>query len=141
MKACDKNAVVRRIPRKSIKSPALCLPREQLLSLAGGQKKREGVKLRDRSVLSADELFEQWDRKGFVKARLDEFEQCDLYEPAAHVLADVLGLDEADAKSLILGRQTWKMYKENNLKGRLPSYRELKRRMFAQNGRERGNGH
>ena len=42
-------------------------------------------------------------------------------------VADVLGLDEADAKSLILGRQTWKMYKENNLKGRLPSYRELKR--------------
>ena len=65
-------------------------------------------KLRDRSVLLADELFEQWDRKGFVKARLDEFERCDLYEPAAHVLADVLGLDEADAKSLILGRQTWK---------------------------------
>lgn len=78
-------------------------------------------------MLSADELFEQWDRKGFVKARLDEFEQCDLYEPAAHVLADVLGLDEVDAKSLILGRRTWKMYKENNLKGRLPSYRELKR--------------
>ena len=69
----------------------------------------------------ADELFEQWDRKGFVKARLDEFEQCDLYEPAAHVLADVLGLDEPDAKSLILGRQTWKMYKENKLVERLPA--------------------
>ena len=53
--------------------------------------------------------------------------RCDLYEPAAHVLADVLGLDEPDAKSLILVRQTWKMYRENNLKGRLPSYRELKR--------------
>ena len=53
-----------------------------------------------------------------MKARLDEFDRCDLYEPAAHILADVLGLDEADAKSLILGRQTWKMYKENNLKGR-----------------------
>lgn len=62
-----------------------------------------------------------------MKARLDEFERCDLYEPAAHVLADVLGLDEADAKSLILGRQTWKMYKEDNLKGLLPNYRELKR--------------
>ena len=48
--------------------------------------------------------------------------RCDLYEPAAHVLADVLGLDEPDAKSLILVRQTWKMYRENNLKGRLPSY-------------------
>lgn len=91
------------------------------------QKGGRQVYRRDGSVLSADELFEQWDRKGFVKARLDEFAQCDLYEPAAHVLADVLGLDEADAKSLILGRQTWKMYKENNLKGRLPSYRELKR--------------
>ena len=39
---------------------------------------------------------------------------------------DVLGLDEADAKGLILGRQSWKEYKTNN-KGRLPSYRELKR--------------
>ncbi len=36
---------------------------------------------------------------------------------AAHILADVLGLDEADAKGLILGRESWKMYKENNLKG------------------------
>ena len=26
------------------------------------------------------------------------------------LLVDVLGLDEPDAKSLILGRQTWKMY-------------------------------
>lgn len=35
----------------------------------------------------------------------------------AGVVSAVLGLDEADAKGLILGRQTWKMYKENNLKG------------------------
>ena len=62
-----------------------------------------------------------------MKARLDEFEQCDLYEPAAHVLADVLGLDEPDAKGLILGRRTWKTYTENNLKGRLPSYRGQRR--------------
>ena len=54
--------------------------------------------------------------QGVLRSRVVSFAQCDLYEPAAHVLADVLGLDEADAKSLILGRQTWKMYKENNLK-------------------------
>ena len=42
-----------------------------------------------------------------------EFRECDLYEPAAHILADVLGLDEADAKGLILGRQSWKEYKNN----------------------------
>ena len=54
---------------------------------------------------------------------------------AAHILADVLGQDEADAKSLILGRQTWKMYKENNLKGRLSSYRELKRMSGKKCGR------
>ena len=78
-------------------------------------------------MCSADEFFDQLDRKKFVRLRLREFRECDLYEPAAHILADVLGQDEADAKGLILGRQTWKMYKENNLKGRLSSYRELKR--------------
>lgn len=85
------------------------------------------VKIRDAGRVSADEFFDQLDRKKFVRLRLREFRECDLYEPAAHILADVLGLDEADAKGLILGRQTWKMYKENNLKGRLPSYRELKK--------------
>ena len=85
------------------------------------------VKVRDAGVVSADEFFDQLDRKKFVRLRLREFRECDLYEPAAHILADVLGLDEADAKGLILGRQTWKMYKENNLKGHLPSYQELKR--------------
>ena len=85
------------------------------------------VKIRDAGKVPADEFFDQLDRKKFVRLRLREFRECDLYEPAAHILADVLGLDEADAKSLILGRQTWKMYKENNLKGRLPSYQELKR--------------
>ena len=84
-------------------------------------------KIRDASTPTAAEFFDQLDRKKFVRLRLREFRECDLYEPAAHILADVLGLDEADAKGLILGRQTWKMYKENNLKGRLPSYRELKR--------------
>lgn len=84
-------------------------------------------KIRDASNPTADEFFDQLDRKKFVRLRLREFRECDLYEPAAHILADVLGLDEADAKSVILGRQTWTMYKENNLKGRLPSYRELKR--------------
>ena len=85
------------------------------------------VKVRDAGVVSAVEFFDQLDRKKFVRLRLREFRECDLYEPAAHILADVLGLDEADAKGLILGRQTWKMYKENNLKGRLPSYQELKK--------------
>ena len=56
------------------------------------------------------------------------------------LLADVLGLDEPDAKSLILGRRTWKMYKENNLKGRLPSYRELKRMGGKKCGRRAGWG-
>ena len=84
-------------------------------------------KIRDASTPTADEFFDQLDRKKFVRLRLREFRECDLYEPAAHILADVLGLDEADAKGLILGRQTWKMYKENNLKGRLPSYQELKK--------------
>ena len=55
-------------------------------------------------MCSADEFFDQLDRKKFVRLRLREFRGCDLYEPAAHILADVLGLDEADAKSLILGR-------------------------------------
>ena len=93
------------------------------------EKSRRGkiVKIRDAGRVSADEFFDQLDRKKFVRLRLREFRECDLYEPAAHILADVLGLDEADAKGLILGRQTWKMYKENNLKGRLPSYQELKR--------------
>ena len=85
------------------------------------------VKIRDAGRMPADEFFDQLDRKKFVRLRLREFRECDLYEPAAHILADVLGLDEADAKGLILGRQTWKMYKENNLKGRLPSYQELKK--------------
>ena len=85
------------------------------------------VKIRDAGRVPADEFFDQLDRKKFVRLRLREFRECDLYEPAAHILADVLGLDEADAKGLILGRQTWKMYKENNLKGRLPSYQELKK--------------
>lgn len=84
------------------------------------------VKVRDAGVVSAAEFFDQLDRKKFVRLRLGEFRECDLYEPAAHILADVLGLDEADAKGLILGRQSWKEYKTNN-KGRLPSYRELKR--------------
>ena len=82
------------------------------------------VKIRDAGRVSADEFFDQLDRKKFV--RLREFRECDLYEPAAHILADVLGLDEADAKGLILGRQSWKEYKTNNT-GRLPSYQELKR--------------
>lgn len=99
------------------------------------------VKIRDAGRVPADEFFDQLDRKKFVRLRLREFRECDLYEPAAHILADVLGLDEADAKSLILGRQTWKMYKENNLKGRLPSYQELKKRICAQNEGKRGNGH
>ena len=85
------------------------------------------VKIRDAGRMPADEFFDQLDRKKFVRLRLREFRECDLYEPAAHILADVLGVDEADAKGLILGRQTWKMYKENNLKGRLPSYQELKK--------------
>lgn len=85
------------------------------------------VKIRDVGRVLADEFFDQLDRKKFVRLRLREFRECDLYEPAAHILADVLGLDEADAKGLILGRQSWKMYKENNLKGRLPSYQELKK--------------
>lgn len=84
------------------------------------------VKIRDASTPAADEFFDQLDRKKFVRRRLREFRECDLYEPAAHILADVLGLDEADAKSLILGRQSWKEYKTNN-KGLLPSYQELKR--------------
>ena len=84
------------------------------------------VKVRDAGVVSAAEFFDQLDRKKFVRLRLREFRECDLYEPAAHILADVLGLDEADAKGLILGRQSWKEYKTNN-KGRLPSYRELKK--------------
>lgn len=85
------------------------------------------VKIRDAGRVLADEFFDRLDRKKFVRLRLREFRECDLYEPAAHILADVLGLDEVDAKGLILGRQTWKMYKENNLKGRLPSYQELKK--------------
>ena len=84
------------------------------------------VKIRDASTPAADEFFDQLDRKKFVRLRLREFREYDLYEPAAHILADVLGLDEADAKGLILGRQSWKEYKTNN-KGRLPSYQELKR--------------
>ena len=92
------------------------------------------VKVRDAYMVPADEFFDQLDRKKFVRLRLREFRECDLYEPAAHILADVLGLDEADAKGLILGRQTWKMYKENNLKGRLPSYRELKKMCGAAAG-------
>lgn len=84
------------------------------------------VKIRDAGKVPADEFFDQLDRKKFVRLRLREFRECDLYEPAAHILADVLGLDEADAKGLILGRQSWKEYKTNN-KGRLPSYRELKK--------------
>ena len=83
-------------------------------------------KIRDASTPTAAEFFDQLDRKKFVRLRLREFRECDLYEPAAHILADVLGLDEADAKGLILGRQSWKEYKTNN-KGRLPSYRELKK--------------
>ena len=93
------------------------------------------VKIRDASTPAADEFFDQLDRKKFVRLRLREFRECDLYEPAAHILADVLGLDEADAKGLILGRQTWKMYKENNLKGRLLSYQELKRMCGVATGR------
>ena len=84
------------------------------------------VKIRDAGRVSADEFFDQLDRKKFVRLRLRVFRECVLYEPAAHILAVVLGLDEADAKGLILGRQSWKEYKNNN-KGRLPSYRELKR--------------
>ena len=84
------------------------------------------VKGRDASTPTAAEFFDQLDRKKFVRLRLKEFRECDLYEPAAHILADVLGLDEADAKGLILGRQSWKEYKTNN-KGRLPSYQELKK--------------
>ena len=68
------------------------------------KKSRRGKieKIRDAGRMTADEFFDQLDRKKFVRLRLREFRECDLYEPAAHIIAYVLGLDEADAKGLIL---------------------------------------
>lgn len=65
-------------------------------------------KLRDRGMAPAEEFFGMMTRDEFVKCRDSEFRAIDLYEPAAYFLADLLGLDLMNAKSLILGRRLWR---------------------------------